>query len=109
MGVVDTDLELKGNNLFRNGYIVEFANGEQLFLRDKIVWKGNTEDEYYTLKQWDRLDLLAYKKYSNVVEDASKYWWVIADANNIHNPLNLTAYVGKEIIIPNILNVLMKL
>lgn len=103
------ELELRGNNLFRNGFIVEFANGEQLLLRDKLEWSGSIEDEYYTLKQWDRLDTLAYKKYSDFVEDASKYWWVIADANNITNPLILKDFIGKEILIPNILNVLMKL
>lgn len=103
------ELELQGNNLFRNGYIISFDVGELLLLRDKLEWKRDTEDEYYTLKAWDRLDTLAYKKYSDFVPDASKFWWVIADANHIHNPLDLRAYVGKEIVIPNILNVLMRL
>lgn len=101
------DLELRGNNLYRNGEIIEFNDTEQLLLRDKLIWEGSEEDDYYTLKDWDRLDILAYNKYADYVEDASKYWWVIADANNIENPLDLRSWIGKELLIPNIINVLM--
>ena len=106
---MELEIELRGNNLYRNGEILSFPEGELMLIRDKIQWQRNTDDEYYTLKEWDRLDTLAYKKYQDYVSDPSKFWWIIADANHIHNPLDLRDYVGKEIVIPNILNVLMKL
>lgn len=103
-----TEIELKGNNLYRNGEIFAFeGTDEQLLYRELLSIKGTEKDTYYTVLMNDRIDLIAYKHYKNQVEDASKYWWVIADANNITDPLDLSEYIGKEILIPNILNTLM--
>lgn len=102
------ELELRGNNLYRNGEIIVFDNtDEKLLHRELLSIKGTVKDTYYTVKMNDRIDLIAFNHYKNQVEDASKYWWVIADANNITNPLDLSEYIGKEILIPNILNTLM--
>ena len=104
------EIELRGNSLYRNGFIVEFDDtDEQLLMRDQIDFEGTVYDEYYTVRMEDRLDLIAYRHYKNSVEDSSKYWWVIADANNIVNPLDLSDFIGKEILIPNILNVLIQI
>lgn len=98
------ELGLRGNNLYAAGYLIEFNTSEGLLLRDKVVVDGSIEDQYYVVQLEDRLDLLAWKFYGNIVDDASKYWWLLADANNIHNPLDLSEFVGKSILIPNILN-----
>lgn len=104
------ELELRGNNLYRNGFLVDFQyTDEVLLLRDPIDYVSTVKDLYHQVAKEDRLDLLAYKYYSGVVEDASKYWWVIADANNVMNPLDLEGFVGRDILIPNILTVLLKL
>ncbi len=104
------DLELRGNNLYRNGSIILFDETDELILqRDNIDMSGAVTDAYHLVRKEDRLDLLAYNYYKNTVEDASKYWWVLADVNDIFNPLDLSEYVGKEILIPNILTVLLKL
>lgn len=104
------ELVLRENNLYRNGYLVELDNTDEvLLLRDTITIDDSAKNQYHVLKNLDRLDLLAYKYYGNIVEDASKYWWIIADANDIQNPLDLTEFVGTQIIIPDILKVLISL
>lgn len=102
-------IELRNNNLYQNGELVEFENGEQLLLRPIVVIDGTVTDQYHLLKNSDRLDVLAWRYYQNEVADASKYWWVIADANGIHNPLDLADYVGEEILIPNITKALLRI
>lgn len=103
------DVTLRGNNLYRNGSIIQFEDGEQLLIREPLQIAGTIRDNYHTVLRTDRLDILAYKFYSSFVEDSSKYWWVIADANNITNPLDLSLLIGKEILIPNILTILLEL
>lgn len=100
---------LRENNLYQNGEVIQFDNGEQLLLRPLVVIEGTLTDEYHIVKNNDRLDLLAYRYYKDEVADASKYWWVIADANIIENPLDLTGWVGKEILIPNITKALLRI
>jgi hypothetical protein len=51
------------------------------------------------------LDDIAYRFYKDVDPYADKWYWVIADANDIENPLDLSAYVGKDILIPDLLTV----
>lgn len=103
------DITFKGNNLYRNGAILLFDNGEGLLVREPLELTGSSEDLYHRVVYNDRLDLLAHKFYSGTMDDASKFWWVIADANNIENPLDLSEFVGKEILVPNILNTLLKI
>jgi hypothetical protein len=95
-------IELRQNNLYSNAKIYSLTDNEELLLREIIPFKGTVTDTYHTVMQGDRLDLIAWKYYRNQVEDASKYWWLIADANNIIHPLDLSDYVGKELLIPNI-------
>lgn len=99
-------IEVRDNNLYVNGSVVVFpAEGEQILQRDVLTIVPKNNDKYHTVTVFDRIDILAYKYYSPFVEDASKYWWVIADANNIMNPLDLSEYVGQRLLIPDILRV----
>lgn len=97
-------ISLPVSNLFSNGQMIIFSDGTGKLVRDKITYIPTEPDDYYTVKYADRLTSIAYKFYKNKVLLPSHYWWIIADANNIKNPLDLSALVGKEIIIPNILN-----
>lgn len=99
-------VELRDNNLYYNGYINNYPDdGELELLRPLLNIVAAEEDQWHTITEADRLDILAWKYYKNVVSDASKYWWVIADANNIYNPLDLTELVGTSILIPDILRI----
>lgn len=98
----NTLVELRESNLYLNGKIVEYNDGTIELLRNKIKWTGRDNDEYYTVRNSDDLDKIAWKMYSNIVEKAEWYWWVIADANDIENPLDLSEYIGNEIVVPNL-------
>lgn len=102
-------LELRSNNLYRTGALVQLTEGEEILTRTELETVGTIEDFYHTVRENDRLDVLAWKYYGKRVEDASKYWWIIADANKIQNPLDLTAWVGKSLLVPNINNALLKI
>jgi hypothetical protein len=101
-------IEVRQTNLYSNGFIVDFPDdGESVLLRDKVSFNKSEDDEYYVVKDGDRIELIAYKKYQAKIERAAELWWVIADANNIFNPFDLTDYVGKELRIPNIYKLLL--
>lgn len=51
-------------------------------------------DVYHVLADGDRLDLLAYRYYGDCA-----LWWVIAEANDIANPLRIT--VGTRLRVPS--------
>lgn len=99
-------LTLRESNLYAHGRVVVYEDGAVELERDFPVYQGNQRDTYYTVKNSDTLDRIAWQHYKDEVETeaAEDYWYVIADANQIENPLDLSEYVGKEILIPNVLN-----
>lgn len=98
------ELQLKISNLYANGRIITYADGTGILVRDIVDYVPTESDDYYTVRYADWISRIAYEKYKNKVILPSHYWWIIADANRIMNPLDLSAYVGKEIVIPNIDN-----
>lgn len=102
-------LQLRTNNLYRTGAVTQFSNGEQLLTREQLTLVGDEEDKYHLVREGDDLTILAWRYYRKIGVDVSKYWWIIADANNIHNPLDLSDLVGTEILIPNLTNTLLLL
>lgn len=103
------ELKLPTENLYAYGRIIQLNDTEQLLQRDLLVWNGAQTDKYHILKEGDRLDLLAYQYWNKVVENSSKYWWVIADVNGIQNPLELSEYVGMQLVIPDIEKVILQI
>jgi hypothetical protein len=101
-------ISLPIHNLYSNGRAVVFEDGTGKLVRDKIEYEPQQPDEYYTVKIDDVITRIAYKYYRNKVKNPQRYWWVIADANKIFNPLDLSGLVGKQIVIPNILNFKLK-
>lgn len=100
------DITLRENNLYGNGKIIEFTEeGEAILVRKKLVYVGEVNDLYHVLKEGEPLGKLASMYYKGTVPDPSKYWWAIADANNIQNPLDIADLVGTELLIPDILKV----
>jgi hypothetical protein len=96
--------KLRANNLYVNADIIQFDNGEQLLLRRfKFTIDMFANFKYHRVIQGQELTTIAEKRYRNKVKDSSKYWWLIADVNDIFNPLDLTEYVGNDIVIPEIL------
>ncbi len=64
--------------------------------------KPNDNDIYIIVDTADRLDLLAYKYYSN-----TEYYWIIAVANNINNG-DMYLEGGTQIRIPSDLVTILK-
>jgi len=95
------NIELKDSDLYSAGRVIAFSNGDKILQRDLIEYKPTQPDKYHTVIQGDRLTALAYKYYSSVTETPSRYWKFIADANNILNPLDISEYIGRNIIIPD--------
>jgi hypothetical protein len=93
------------SNLYKNAILYDLGDNEYLLERQNIVIPDSIDVIYHKVLAYDRIDLIAYKYYGNKTADSSNYWWVIADANLIDNPLDLSDYVGKEIIIPDLLTV----
>lgn len=91
------------NNLFANfnAYYIELEDGQLWLVRERLVIPTHATDNFHTIKDNDELTTIAWKWYKNYVEDASKYWWIIADANpQIRNVVQLRNYVGQDILIP---------
>jgi hypothetical protein len=96
-------VQLKPNNLYRDGWVEVFDNNEKLLLRKTLGIKVTLTDKYHLLRRGEMLDALAFKYYQNVTKDPSKFWWVIADVNGIDNPFDLKAFEGTQIVIPNLI------
>ena len=71
-------------------------------ITDNVLYVGTCEcmefdkkdtDSHHVVAESERIDLLAYRYYGD-----SSLWWVIADANDIANPLRL--YAGQHLRIP---------
>lgn len=99
-----TPVVLPKSNPYAKGRILIFANGDQRMVRDLVDYVPKESDDYYTVQNEDTLTRIAYDFYKAKRMFPSKYWWVIADANNIRNPLDMSSYIGKEIVIPDIIN-----
>jgi hypothetical protein len=104
--MIDT-IEVRQNNLYQNGQLVSFSDGSQAVFRKILDIPTTVEDKYHPLATEESLDFLAWKYYQDEVEDPSKFWWAIADANDIIDPFDLSKHVGTEIRIPSITQVLL--
>lgn len=105
----DKSIQLRESNPYAYGVIYSETNAsasdEEQLERTPLAYVGSANDQYYTVRHGDMLDSIAYRYYKDVDPFADKWYWVIADANDIENPLDLSAYVGKDILIPDLLTV----
>lgn len=101
-------MTVRDNNLYQNGRVF-VVDGEELLLRDTTTVPRTVFDQYITVRDDDTLDKLAWRAYEGEAADPSKYWWLLADANNIQNPLDITELVGREIVVPDFQQALLHL
>lgn len=91
-----TTIQLPKENLYADGFIITLEDGVQLLKRNKIDYQGrSTNDRVHNVVEEEKIWNIAYKYYGN-----SKWWHIIADANNIENPFELP--VGGSILIPDL-------
>lgn len=90
-------INLRINNPYARGSIYRFSNGEKFFRRTPIEYTRGPSDILHLVTNYDTLSSLSYSYFGD-----SKYWWVIAEVNSIHDPFDLqTDYLGKTIVIPD--------
>lgn len=105
----DNFIKLRDSNPYRYGKLIIFDDGTTELYRDVIEWGGEETDTYYQVKEGDVADKIAWLVYKNYVVKPEWYWWIICDVNNIENPLDLSDYVGQELLIPDIILFLLKI
>ena len=59
-------------------------NGDFWGTRQPLRLREHPSDLFHQVMEGDRIDLLAWRYYRDV-----RLWWVIAEVNNIGNPLEL--------------------
>lgn len=95
--------ELLDSNLYVDGRILNFKNGDRLLVRSRIDHTPSRKDRIHALKDNEDLTEIAWRYYRGKVENPERYWWVIADANDITNPLDLGD--RERLLIPDIFEI----
>lgn len=89
-------LQLEDENPYSTGYIIPLEDGKQILKREKLVYSfAVTRDKTHVVIEGETIFDIAFRWYAN-----SKLWFIIADANNIMNPFELT--MGSTLIIPDL-------
>lgn len=92
-------LQLRENNPYFNGVILEFPIGSPLLIRPKLRYTASPNDRLHIVRDGEDLLSIAFKYYGD-----SKEWHVIADVNDdIINPLELQT--GYTLIIPDLVRI----
>lgn len=95
--------ELLDSNLYVDGRILNFRSGDRILIRRKIDHSPSRKDRIHALKRNEDLTEIAWRYYRGKVENPERYWWIIADANDITNPLDLGD--RERLLIPDVLEV----
>ena len=85
------------NDAYSDSVIVNYLEGDQSLERSSIVYQEDLNDKLHIVKEDELITAIAFRYYGK-----PSLWYIIADANNIINPLILD--VGQQLVIPNIEN-----
>lgn len=94
-------ISVKRDNPYRDGTLYEFGN-EALLLESDFSYTAGIEDRYHRVQDHDTLPSLAQKYYGKQRRYAFRLWWVIAKANEIVDPFDITNLSGQDILIPDL-------
>ena len=86
---------LRNNNPYSLAVIRNFDDTPPILERGKVDYTPTVEDILHEVVEGESLDTIAYKYYED-----SKYWWLIADANELENPLDISEF--NTLLIPNL-------
>ena len=96
-------ISLSENNPYAAGKLITYTDKKILLKREQYIYKPSIGDRFYQVQVGDMLDAIAWEYYKDIIEaPADRWWWLIADANNIYDPFNLSGYINEYIVIPDI-------
>ena len=89
--------EVKLSNQYSTGFIVTIVEDKvDILKRNKLVYESSSvNDRTHIIKGGETIWQISLDFY-----EASKWYWVILDVNDIENPMELTK--GIEILIPDL-------
>jgi hypothetical protein len=104
-------LRLLDADLYQNGRIIQIDAVDAILIRDTLPVSQEQTDKYQDFNEEDELMGVAFNAYKDIVNIANYYWWLIADRNQVFNPLEKNFIIGdelmplggNEIVIPNVL------
>lgn len=80
---------------YSNGLIISYPEGDFSLERIPPQFVDNQDDKLHIVKDEDTLNSIAQQYYKE-----GKYWYIIADKNNLLDIFTL--YTGQQLIIPNL-------
>jgi len=83
---------------YSNGLIITYKEGDEALERIPSQFVDNAEDKSHIVRDEDTLTSIAQQFYKD-----GKYWYMIADRNNILDIFTLIT--GQELVIPHINNI----
>lgn len=84
------------NNPFAGGTIFTLSDGSQVLDRQPLNYPGSINDRYFDLTETDTLSDISLEAYGD-----SKWYWVIAEVNDIFFSLDLPE-PGTTLLIPDL-------
>lgn len=85
-----------GKDMYSSGYAIKYSNGDYSLERPIPTTQFSDSDKVHGVMDGETLQSIAYRYYGD-----SGYWYVIAEANYIIDPISdREFYIGKRLIIP---------
>lgn len=91
--------QLREDNPYAHGTLFIFDEGDYLLDGPELDFEPSDKDKYYTVRNDDDLWNIAFSAYNQ----NSKWYWLIALANDLDFPMDLP--VGKTLRIPDLLRI----
>ena len=95
-------IQLSEYNPYAGGNIIVFNEGTRLLeqrIKEPLL---NPQFQTHLVRATDTLWLIANRYYRGLVPFPDRYYHLILEANNIEKAYELSDWIGKEIIIPDI-------
>jgi hypothetical protein len=89
---------LRENNPYSLSDIILLSDDSVVLERRKVNYVKSDKDRYFTTIQGDTLWSISDEAYED-----SKFWWIIADVNNIESPFELPE--GSSLLIPDLVTI----
>lgn len=101
---MEEDFEFLDQDRFQGATVFVFGDTEGTVdvAAPEWVQPDNFKFVLHKVVAGQTLDRIAYEHYNDKVQYPSQYWWLIAQANDIERPWDLSGWEGKDLVIPDI-------